>query len=314
MSSSKNLPLKAKTSFNKLVISDKHSVQTWKQCANDLKKQNEQLQIQNDQLQRNVKDLESKCEALLKTVLDQSIADDCPASISFAGLIKQPLGEVMVKLCNLQKKQSDVGTLSNRVEELETRLTSNYNEIAKLLQIKMNVESCLEQVLICGDLPEAKNIARKTLDECSQVYLFISSPERKMLNTASLKIEKSKTENNSSQDSQHLPHLTKPSQKFPGDTHISKIEPNLKVHIFYELNKETRKGNDWRLLAERVGIEKTTIDTWQANKLENPMANVWLVWAQSPGATMRMIHRHLISPQMKNSLLARNVSDFYHVI
>lgn len=168
MSSSKNLPLKAKTSFNKLVISDKHSVQTWKQCVNDLKKQNEQLQIQNDQLQRNVKDLESKCEVLLKTVLEQSITDDCPAGISFAGLIKQPLGEVLVKLSNLQKKQSDVGTLSNRVEELETRLTSNYNEIAKLLQIKMNVESCLEQVLVCRELLEAKNIARKTLDECSK--------------------------------------------------------------------------------------------------------------------------------------------------
>lgn len=305
--------LKAK-SEKKIGFHEKSPSPIRKQLVSDLRNQNEQLQIQNDHLKGNIEDLKSKCAAILKHVFGTSTGGDCsPADISFSGLVNQPLPEMLVKLSSLQKKPADIGTLSSRVEELETRLTSHYNEITKLLQIKMKVESCLEHILMLQDLSEAKNIARKTLDECNDVCLFVHSTEIKMLNTELPNSEIVNTEHNSADETENLLPLTKPSKKFPGDTHISKIDPNLKKHIFQELNQETKKGNDWRLLAERVGIEAAIIDVWKAHKLDSPMMNVWSVWSKSSGATLRMLHRHLISPQMKNSLLARKVSDFYLV-
>ena len=173
MSSSNKSSSKVKTtsrtkSENKPVINDKSPAHVWKQYANDLKKENEQLKIHTDQLQENVKNLESKCEAILKTVFGQQAAGDCSATTPFSEMVNQPLEEVLVKLSEVQKKQSDVGTLSSRIEELETRLTSNYDEIAKLLQIKIKFENCLEKVLMCRDLTKAKDAAKKTLHECSK--------------------------------------------------------------------------------------------------------------------------------------------------
>ena len=72
-------------------------------------------------------------------------------------------------------------------------------------------------------------------------------------------------------------------------------------------------GADWRLLGERVGIPPETIQQWKKWRVDNPTEYVFQTWSQSAGATMRMLHRHLVSPQLRCILLAKRVSDFYHV-
>ena len=72
-------------------------------------------------------------------------------------------------------------------------------------------------------------------------------------------------------------------------------------------------GADWRMFAQRVGVSDSLLATWQQMKIAQPMRNVLCVWAASPGATVRMLHRHLISPQMRCLLLARRISDYYQV-
>ena len=72
-------------------------------------------------------------------------------------------------------------------------------------------------------------------------------------------------------------------------------------------------GADWRMLGERVGIPLETIQQWRRWKVENPAEYVLQSWGQSAGATVRMLHRHLISPQMSCIILAKRISDFYLV-
>lgn len=67
------------------------------------------------------------------------------------------------------------------------------------------------------------------------------------------------------------------------------------------------------MFAERVGISQDTIGQWKRWKLDLPMKYVLENWSHSPAATMRMLHRHLVSPQLKNTLLAKRISDFYKV-
>ena len=63
----------------------------------------------------------------------------------------------------------------------------------------------------------------------------------------------------------------------------------------------------------RVGIDADTIGNWEDMKLSLPMGKVLTMWAESPGATVRLLHRHLMSPQMRHTLLAKRISDYYMV-
>lgn len=67
------------------------------------------------------------------------------------------------------------------------------------------------------------------------------------------------------------------------------------------------------MLAERVGIPEELIKSWKQQHLSCPMGKVLTYWGQSDGATVRMLHRHLMSPQMRQALLAKRLSDFYDV-
>ena len=67
------------------------------------------------------------------------------------------------------------------------------------------------------------------------------------------------------------------------------------------------------MLAERVGISDDLISSWKRQHLSCPMGNVFAQWGQSDGATVRMLHRHLMSPQMRLTLIAKRLSDFYQV-
>jgi len=67
------------------------------------------------------------------------------------------------------------------------------------------------------------------------------------------------------------------------------------------------------MMGERMGIPQETINQWKRWKMDQPMLNVMQAWGQSSGATVRQLHRHLVSPQMKCILLAKRISDFYKV-
>uniref|UniRef100_A0A2C9LA31 Death domain-containing protein n=1 Tax=Biomphalaria glabrata TaxID=6526 RepID=A0A2C9LA31_BIOGL len=71
--------------------------------------------------------------------------------------------------------------------------------------------------------------------------------------------------------------------------------------------------NDWRLMAARVGLPEDLVQHWLAMRAPNAMALVMKVWGDSAGATVRMLHRHLSSPQMREVILAKMLSDFYDV-
>ena len=73
-------------------------------------------------------------------------------------------------------------------------------------------------------------------------------------------------------------------------------------------------GADWRMFASRVGIDEDTIQEWQSLNLDFPMGRVLSEWAHNKNATVRMLHRHLMSPQLRRTILAKRVSDFYEVI
>ena len=67
------------------------------------------------------------------------------------------------------------------------------------------------------------------------------------------------------------------------------------------------------MLAERVGIKNDMIEEWRSLRLECPTGRVLAEWGDSEAATVRMLHRHLSSPQMRCTLLARRIADFYQV-
>ena len=73
-------------------------------------------------------------------------------------------------------------------------------------------------------------------------------------------------------------------------------------------------GADWRTLANRVGIEPEKLEEWSALRLKNPAGRVLTTWVDAcPAATVRLLHRHLMSPPMRCTLLCKRLSDFYSV-
>ncbi|KAL8572553.1 hypothetical protein ACOMHN_040457 [Nucella lapillus] len=212
-------------------------------------------------------------------------------------------------------------TLEARIEELETRLTLFSGELGKLLKLKLNVETKLKEVVSCYDLEAVHQSMKQLWLQSSSTKLFAGpSFKRKDL-------EDSQDDQNSSsfaQKDNSIPssvqinlervEIAAPSQqKKPADTHIKNMQPDLRQLVIQDLSLYKGNGADWRMMAERVGIPDSLISTWQQMKIPQPMKNVLGVWAASPGATVRMLHRHLVSPQMRCVLLAKRISDHYEV-
>lgn len=107
--------------------------------------------------------------------------------------------------------------------------------------------------------------------------------------------------------------ITQPVKRMCGSTHVGQMHVDLRMFICRDLNLERRSACDWRLLARRVGVTQATIDQWRRLRLASPMNRLLAVWGQSEAATVRMLHRHLSSPEMNAVLLARRIEDFYDV-
>nr|KAG5699732.1 hypothetical protein BaRGS_022130 [Batillaria attramentaria] len=67
------------------------------------------------------------------------------------------------------------------------------------------------------------------------------------------------------------------------------------------------------MFSQRVGIPEDLVSQWKQMKVTQPMQNVLSVWGASNGATVRMLHRHLVSPQMRCVMLGKRISDVYEV-
>lgn len=72
-------------------------------------------------------------------------------------------------------------------------------------------------------------------------------------------------------------------------------------------------GGDWRLFAQKVGVSTETIQFWRRLNMRNPMEQVLTYWKDSKGATVRMLYRHLKSPDINALLPAKLIADFYQV-
>ncbi|XP_033735406.1 uncharacterized protein LOC117323955 [Pecten maximus] len=309
------------------------SVSKSKQAVEILTRENEDLQEQVTQL--TAKNTKLQDSWLLLTT---KLVEDAKSKGFALGEEdqKKELGEVSVEalldLLNSLAHKQDVkkqkpakGSVEARVEELETRTTQMNMNLVKLLQAKMNLESGLEEIQQCGSLEDAKHKARFLLFETkgSEVFTFNGSDndetdEENEKEKIIIKESKATTHPGKYQVSSIVKNLqtfqlSPPVKKLPGDTSVSKMDPGLQHYLVSELSLYKANGADWRMMAERVGISVETVADWQRFRLEYPMKHVFETWARSPAATMRMLHRHLVSPQMRAVMLARRISDFYQV-
>lgn len=225
------------------------------------------------------------------------------------------------------KEQPRSHTMEGRVEELETRITHLNMELAKLLRTKINIENGLDEVIEMDDLNTAKVKAKELKMEIrgSSLFTFLDSvldeefPDDTSSDDTSL--------DNTPTQTNHRPpgpcivnlktqpelDLTPPVKKYPGDTHIKHMHKDLRQYVIQQLSLQKANGADWRMFGERIGIPSETLSQWKRWKLDNTMFYVLQTWSQSPGASVRLLHRHLVSPQMRNTLLAKRISDFYLV-
>ncbi|PAA65838.1 hypothetical protein BOX15_Mlig032391g1 [Macrostomum lignano] len=104
--------------------------------------------------------------------------------------------------------------------------------------------------------------------------------------------------------------LKPPAQRLPGCTPISQMNRDLRQWICLDLNMERRAGNDWRMLADRLGFADS-VPAWSG--LASPMAKLLTEWSRSESATVRLLHRHLASPELRAPLLAKRLQQFYRV-
>uniref|UniRef100_A0A1I8IG69 Death domain-containing protein n=1 Tax=Macrostomum lignano TaxID=282301 RepID=A0A1I8IG69_9PLAT len=104
--------------------------------------------------------------------------------------------------------------------------------------------------------------------------------------------------------------LKPPAQRLPGCTPISQMNRDLRQWICLDLNMERRAGNDWRMLADRLGFADS-VPAWSG--LASPMAKLLTEWSRSESATVRLLHRHLASPELRSPLLAKRLQQFYRV-
>ncbi|XP_060082444.1 uncharacterized protein LOC132561760 [Ylistrum balloti] len=224
-----------------------------------------------------------------------------------------------------KKQKPAKGSVESRIEELETRTTQMNMNLVKLLQTKMNLEAGLEDIQQCLSLEDAKHKARFLLYETkgSEVFTYNGSDndetdeedekEKVIVKETKATSHPGKYQVSSIVKNLQTFQLSPPLKKLPGDTLVSKMDAGLRHYLVSELSLYKANGADWRMMAERVGVSLETIGEWQRFRLEYPMKHVLETWARSPAATMRMLHRHLVSPQMKAIMLARRISDFYLV-
>ncbi|XP_053399450.1 uncharacterized protein LOC128557027 [Mercenaria mercenaria] len=295
----------------------------------------------NTELCREVESLNEENQLLKSTVtavIDKLIENAKIKGIKVSKVIENPNvteipAESLVALTEkmtAESRKSD--TMEYRVEELETRITHLNTELAKLLRTRVNVENGLDEILNdCDNVDEIKVKTKELIREIkgNSLFTFLDSlpfePVHLSTDTSPRLSISSLTPESHSTPRTSIPKpvtvvlkkenldLRPPVKKFDGNTPIKDMHKDLRQYVEQQLSLPKGNGADWRLMGERLGIPQETINQWKRWKLEQPMHYVLQAWSASPGATVRLLHRHLVSPQMRSTLLAKRISDFYQV-
>ncbi|XP_013388527.1 uncharacterized protein LOC106157437 [Lingula anatina] len=282
------------------------SVKKGKNSVKVLLQENKTLQEEKDAITKELDDLKTKFSVLGKKILDHAdkaeygLEDDLdPLQVNLDDLLG-----MLSKVISRDKKKNRMET---RIEELETRVTQLTVEQAELLRVRAKYEEGLSEICQCYDMPAVKVLVEKIRVEADIPPHFLEYPHGYCTSTGPLK--------------HPPPHIVpanvlntpKPRQRLPGDTHIRNMLKELKVFIIKELNMEKPSRADWRTLALRVGIPESIIEKWRYDQLDSPCSHVLAKWSESCAATVRMLHRHLLSPQLRSIILVRRIEDFYDV-
>ncbi|XP_064603786.1 uncharacterized protein LOC135469174 [Liolophura sinensis] len=197
----------------------------------------------------------------------------------------------------------DSDHMVTRLEELETRVTEQAQDIAEQVLLRMKLQHGLDELEQC-----------KTIHDVQEKIYEMKFSILKCYNVK----EDSHLENSDVLDGPEMSkpvqiNLDPPSVKLPAETHIRLLHPAVRESIIKDLSHFKVNGADWRMFAHRVGIADVTVNKWQCQRLARPMEEVLNEWSKSKAASVRMLHRHLLSPQLRSRVLAKRVADFYKV-
>ncbi|XP_067681620.1 uncharacterized protein [Haliotis asinina] len=303
----------------------------------DLNKESSQLREQVTTLQTENEEMKEKLRILTLRLVEAGKQRGNEMDFDTnCDILEIPLLELLAVIAELNRNGVKTGSHKlkdfdeNRLEELETRVTLLNTELAKLFKLKLKIENGLQSMDRCQDVGELRKKAKYLWYESCGTQVFVEpkikvedkpSVEPVVATTVPLPTLTPVSRPTSAQS--NLPpavrinlervHVPAPSSKLPADTHINNMHKGLLQLVIQDLSLYKGNGADWRMIAERVGVPAQLIAQWKTMKLPQPMKNVLYVWGESPGATVRMLHRHLVSPQMRSLVLAKRISDFYHV-
>lgn len=293
----------------------KEKPKTPKQMVAELTEQNEKLTTELTTVKNEADGMRFKLDALSKKLVasvnkkEFKISTDTdPNTLSLDTLLDM-LGKLVVK------KRINEMSVEARAEELETRVTEMSMDLAKMTKKTLAYETGLADIANSSDLEEIRDRVYSLQLIAGQSYHTFTAldPMRKeepYLNGVD-EIPDSAT-SRSLQNAAKL-NLVPPQRKFPGETHLKTMHKDLRLYVMKELSVQKPSGADWRMFAERVGVEQETIEYWKSLRLEFPMGRVLAEWSESPAASVRMLHRHLMSPQLRCTILGKRVADFYEV-
>ncbi|XP_067942576.1 uncharacterized protein [Watersipora subatra] len=205
--------------------------------------------------------------------------------------------------------------VEQRIEDLETRVTEQSLNYQHIVRKNLSSMASIEEALEAKTPADMQRILRNLKKE---LLLEKPVPQTKLKGTPP---SDSYTRPSKSSHTMDIIHementpfpLTKPLRKQSGDTHIRYLLPEIKQAVCNELSLEKKTGGDWRAFAQRIGVSTETILFWRRLNLKNTMEQVLTFWKDSKGATVRMLHRHLKSPEIYALIPAKLISDFYKV-
>ncbi|XP_064623303.1 uncharacterized protein LOC135485339 isoform X1 [Lineus longissimus] len=340
------------------------------------KKQQEEMLLENKILTEKVEvltkqtdDMKNKLELIMTKIVDYSNKEDYEITED-TYILDIETSDILEMISKIVSGDHGKDTLETRVEELETRVTHQNCQVARLTQHIFMLEDGLRSIRQCRDLASVFTLTDSIEDKIvtfqdsdagmlmtnkksqgkrlPQIGTGKKTPQddrkESQIRATEIKIEQEsvsgtsdgslsfpslpdtviKYRNNIIQQKIKTLHqnsmelgatLNKmlPQRKLPPNTHISKMNPFLKQYLSNELSLEKASGADWRMLARKVGIIEEQIVEWRKKKVDAPLFEVFKVWERSVAATVQILHRHLISPTLRCSILAKRIRDFYDV-
>lgn len=215
-----------------------------KQQVKELTEQNAELMKQLDENRENLKMCEDKLSFLTVTLLrnidprDFGVRPDADPL-----LVPTKALEQMVSSLSAKKKVREV-SVEARIEELETRVTQMNSEMAKMCKKSIAYENGLHDLLSSTNLDEVKD---KIYD-----LQFIAGKQYESITVADYQTPKPPTIDGIERrhdtackrmiDNEIELNLVPPADKLPGDTHISDMHKNLRLHLINELSYTKRSG------------------------------------------------------------------------